>query len=314
MLQPDGSIAIAWHADGYEAILVRARFRPPRELEGFARGVADVALLERSLPDLRVALRRRFPGAFDLHTLEPAGGPVAGRRDVPSAASGAEPRPGVTLAARARRGRPRAALHSADDARDPRRERRLRAHRGATCAPTASSTDGGAAAAGRCADLFLGYGLSATLAPDRGRRTAGAGRPAPRRVPHPRRRRAAGRRAAASRSAPWADDLGCRRAMRAPSRAPATRSPLARSTRSTSSSTCRHRSRATRTGSSARSRTSTRSSIARSTATAGASCRHRRSSSCRGADAHPDDADQGHAAARRRRGAPRRRPRTPPST
>ena len=75
MLQPDGSIAIAWQADGYEAVLVRARHRPAGELEALARGVADVALLERSLADLRVALRRRFPGAFDLHTQEPATGP-----------------------------------------------------------------------------------------------------------------------------------------------------------------------------------------------------------------------------------------------
>jgi hypothetical protein len=75
VLQPDGSIAIAWHADGYEVVLVRARHRPAEELAGFARAVADVALLERSLADLAVALRRRFPGAFDLHTVEPAGGP-----------------------------------------------------------------------------------------------------------------------------------------------------------------------------------------------------------------------------------------------
>jgi hypothetical protein len=74
MLQPDGTIAIAWHADGYETVLVRARHRPSKELEGFAREVADVALLERSLADLGTALRRRFPGAFDLHTVEPASG------------------------------------------------------------------------------------------------------------------------------------------------------------------------------------------------------------------------------------------------
>jgi hypothetical protein len=75
MLQQDGTIAIAWQADGYDSIVVRARFRPAGELEAFARGVADVALLERSLPELRAALRRRFPGAFDLHTLEPVSGP-----------------------------------------------------------------------------------------------------------------------------------------------------------------------------------------------------------------------------------------------
>jgi hypothetical protein len=74
MLQQDGSIRIAWHADGYDAILVRARFRPPEQRDDFARGVADVALLERSLPDLRTALRKRFPGAFDLLTEEPVSG------------------------------------------------------------------------------------------------------------------------------------------------------------------------------------------------------------------------------------------------
>ena len=75
MLQYDGSIRIAWQADGFEAILVRARFRPAPELEEFAKGVADLALLERTLPDLRTALRKRFPGAFDLVTDEPASAP-----------------------------------------------------------------------------------------------------------------------------------------------------------------------------------------------------------------------------------------------
>jgi hypothetical protein len=75
MLQQDGSIMIAWHADGFEAILVRARFRPSHELERFARDVADVALLERTVGTLRAALRQRHPGAFDLHTQEPSGGP-----------------------------------------------------------------------------------------------------------------------------------------------------------------------------------------------------------------------------------------------
>jgi len=71
MLQHDGSIKIAWHADRFEAILVRARFRPSEELEGYASGVADVALLERSLADLRRALRKQYPGEFDLVTREP---------------------------------------------------------------------------------------------------------------------------------------------------------------------------------------------------------------------------------------------------
>jgi hypothetical protein len=75
MLQPDGSIRIAWQAERYEAILVRARFRPATELDEFARGVADLALLERTLPDLRTALRTRYPGAFDLVTDEPLDAP-----------------------------------------------------------------------------------------------------------------------------------------------------------------------------------------------------------------------------------------------
>ncbi len=75
MLEHDGSLRIAWHADGFEAILVRGRFRPATELRELALAVADVALLERTLADLRVALRHRFPGAFDLRAVEPAGAP-----------------------------------------------------------------------------------------------------------------------------------------------------------------------------------------------------------------------------------------------
>jgi hypothetical protein len=75
MLQQDGSIRIAWQADGFEAILVRARFRPAGELDDFAKGVADVALLERTLSDLRTALRSRYPGEFDLITDEPVARP-----------------------------------------------------------------------------------------------------------------------------------------------------------------------------------------------------------------------------------------------
>jgi hypothetical protein len=75
MLQHDGSIRIAWQADGFEAIYVRARFRPALELDEFARSVADVALLERTLPDLRTALRKHYPGEFDLITEEPVSAP-----------------------------------------------------------------------------------------------------------------------------------------------------------------------------------------------------------------------------------------------
>ena len=75
MIEPDGSVRIAWQADGYEAIHVTARFRQRAELEEYARGVADAALFERTVHDLRVALRRMFPGSFDLTTREPSGGP-----------------------------------------------------------------------------------------------------------------------------------------------------------------------------------------------------------------------------------------------
>lgn len=74
LIEPDGSVRIAWQADGYEAVFVHARFRPREELEAFARDVADAALFERTVSDLRVALRKAFPGAFDLTTREPASG------------------------------------------------------------------------------------------------------------------------------------------------------------------------------------------------------------------------------------------------
>jgi hypothetical protein len=75
MLQPDGSIRIAWYNERFDAVVVRARFRPREELDAFAREVADVALLERLLPDLRTALRKRFPGEFDLMTQESMSAP-----------------------------------------------------------------------------------------------------------------------------------------------------------------------------------------------------------------------------------------------
>ena len=70
LIEPDGSIRISWSADGYEAIHVLARFRPRGELEAFARHIADAALFNRTLSDLRVALRAAFPGAFDLIPLQ----------------------------------------------------------------------------------------------------------------------------------------------------------------------------------------------------------------------------------------------------
>jgi hypothetical protein len=62
-------ISIAWTADGFDTIQVHARWRPREELEAFARDVADLALFNRSLGDLRTALRRAFPGAFDLEVI-----------------------------------------------------------------------------------------------------------------------------------------------------------------------------------------------------------------------------------------------------
>ena len=66
LVERDGSIRIAWHADGFEAIHVRARFRTPEELAAWARGIADEALLERTVRGLQARLRERYPGAFDL--------------------------------------------------------------------------------------------------------------------------------------------------------------------------------------------------------------------------------------------------------
>jgi len=59
-------VRIAWHAEGYVAIHVYARFWPAAELRRFASSVADAALTNRSVADLRVALRRAFPGALEV--------------------------------------------------------------------------------------------------------------------------------------------------------------------------------------------------------------------------------------------------------
>ncbi len=68
-LEMDGSMRIAWSADGFDAIHVYARWRPREDLEAYARGVADAALFNRSLSDLRIALRHAYPGAFDLEAV-----------------------------------------------------------------------------------------------------------------------------------------------------------------------------------------------------------------------------------------------------
>ena len=66
-MELDGSVRIAWLADGLTAIHVTAPQRDRRDLDAFARIVADVALLERSVGGVRNALRDRFPGALEWH-------------------------------------------------------------------------------------------------------------------------------------------------------------------------------------------------------------------------------------------------------
>jgi hypothetical protein len=43
-----------------------ARFWPPRQVAGYVSGVADVALTNRTVHDLRRGLRARFGGIFDM--------------------------------------------------------------------------------------------------------------------------------------------------------------------------------------------------------------------------------------------------------
>lgn len=57
---------IAWQAEGYEAIDIYARWRTRRELDEFARDVADAALMNRTVRDLQHALRVQHPGEFEL--------------------------------------------------------------------------------------------------------------------------------------------------------------------------------------------------------------------------------------------------------
>ncbi len=57
---------IAWNADGFEAIHVYARFWPIEEVQRRAQGVADVALTNRTVHDLRSGLRGTFGGTFSL--------------------------------------------------------------------------------------------------------------------------------------------------------------------------------------------------------------------------------------------------------
>jgi hypothetical protein len=62
----DGSIRIAWNAEGHDTIRVYASRRTAEELASFARSVADHALVNRTVRELRVALREEFDGTFDI--------------------------------------------------------------------------------------------------------------------------------------------------------------------------------------------------------------------------------------------------------
>ncbi|MEP7360660.1 MAG: hypothetical protein ABI744_03685 [Chloroflexota bacterium] len=65
-MQEDGSVRIAWLADGFVAIHVYARFWPSDEAARRASDVADVALTNRTVHDLRRGLRLLFGGTFSL--------------------------------------------------------------------------------------------------------------------------------------------------------------------------------------------------------------------------------------------------------
>jgi hypothetical protein len=65
-VQDDGSVRIAWLAEGFEAIHVYARFWPSTEVARRAQGVADVALVNRTVHDLRRGLRQMFGATFSL--------------------------------------------------------------------------------------------------------------------------------------------------------------------------------------------------------------------------------------------------------
>jgi hypothetical protein len=65
-VESDGSVRIAWNAEGFEAIHVYARFWPSSVVAERAQDVADVALTNRTVHDLRRGLRARFGGEFQL--------------------------------------------------------------------------------------------------------------------------------------------------------------------------------------------------------------------------------------------------------
>ena len=70
-LEMDGSVRIDWAGDDRDLIRVYAPWRPENELTSFARRVADLALVNRTVPELTAALRAEFDGTFDLDTREP---------------------------------------------------------------------------------------------------------------------------------------------------------------------------------------------------------------------------------------------------
>jgi len=65
-MEADGSVRIAWNAEGFEAIHVYARFWPAGELSRRAQAVADIALTNRTVHDLRRGLRQRYGGGFQV--------------------------------------------------------------------------------------------------------------------------------------------------------------------------------------------------------------------------------------------------------
>ncbi len=71
-VESDGSVRIAWAAEGFEAIHVYARFWPADEVSRRASGVADVALINRTVHDLRRGLRALYGGSFQLRAPDEA--------------------------------------------------------------------------------------------------------------------------------------------------------------------------------------------------------------------------------------------------
>ncbi len=73
-IELDGSLRIAWDADGYRTIRVSAPRRSHDELAEFGRMVADEALVNRTVAALRMALRHLAGATFDLDTRATGGG------------------------------------------------------------------------------------------------------------------------------------------------------------------------------------------------------------------------------------------------